>query len=125
MKTIVTIMPELNEDVFNICATIFVVALVMIFILSVIKKILAHKLKNKIIEKGIPEALAASVLRQNPDEDQHANIKWFAILTGLGIGLTIVHYTLPLGIHSLAILSFCIAAAFLGYFFFIRSAKSN
>jgi hypothetical protein len=29
MKTIVTIMPELNEDVFNICATIFVVALVI------------------------------------------------------------------------------------------------
>ena len=58
--------------------------------------------------------------RTNPKEDRNINIKWFAILTGIGMGLTIINYTLPLGIHPLAIIAFSIAASFLGYFLFLK-----
>jgi hypothetical protein len=115
--------PTIDEDVFNISATILVVALFMIFILSLVKKILAHRLRKKIIEKGIPENLAASILNQNSDHEGDTNLKWFAILTGISIGLILVHYSLPLGIHSLAILSLCIALSFLGYFLYIKKTK--
>ena len=112
-----------NMDVFQVCSMIFTVALFMLFILTIIRRTLEYRLKNKIVEKGIPENIAASVLQTNSQDDSHATIKWFFILMGLGAGLTIVHYTTPLGIHSLAIMAFSIAVSFLGYFLFIRFAK--
>lgn len=115
--------PAIDKEIFNVCATIFVLGLFMIFILVILKRIMEHRLKNKIIEKGIPENIVSSILQTNPKEDRNANIKWFAILAGLGAGLTIIYYTLPLGIHSLAIMAFCIAASFLGYFFFLKRSE--
>lgn len=115
--------PTIDKEVFNVCATIFVVGLFMIFILVIIKRVMDYRLKNKIVEKGIPENVASSILQTNPKADRNINIKWFAILTGLGAGLTIIYYTLPLGIHSLAIMAFCIAASFLGYFFFLKQSE--
>lgn len=113
----------IDKEIFNVCATIFVVGLFMIFILVIIKRVMDYRLKNKIVEKGIPEDVISSILQTNPKEDRNINIKWFAILTGLGAGLTIIYYTIPLGIHSLAIMAFCIAASFLSYFFFLKQSE--
>ncbi len=113
----------LNEDVFNICATIFLVIVVMIFILSVLKRMLEYRLKNKIADKGISESIASSILRPDTREDGAINIKWFSILAGMGSGLTIINYTLPLGIHSMAIMSFSIALSFLGYHYYLRRSE--
>ena len=113
---------QLDHEVFNICATIFVVALFMIFILTILKRVLEYRLKNKIVEKGIVENVASSILQTGTNENRHINIKWFAILAGMGAGLTIVNYTQPLGIHSLAIMAFSISLSFLGYYFFIKQS---
>jgi len=113
----------INEDVFNACASIFTAGLFMIFILAIIKRIMDYRIKNKIVEKGVPENIASSILQTSPKENRNTNIKWFALLAGIGIGLTIIYYTLPLGIHSLAIMSFCIAASFLGYYFFLKQSE--
>lgn len=115
--------PGIDKEIFNACASIFVVGLFMIFILAILKRSMDYRLKNKIVEKGIPENIISSILQTNPKEDRNINIKWVAILTGLGVGLTIIYYTLPLGIHSLAIMAFCIAASFLAYFFFLRQSE--
>lgn len=114
---------NINEDVFNACAAIFTAGLFMIFILAIIKRIMDYRIKNKIVEKGIPENIASSILQTSPNENRNTNIKWFALLTGIGAGLTIIYYTLPLGIHSLAIMAFCIAASFLGYYFFLKQSE--
>ena len=118
-----TIAMQFNEEIFRVVSSIFVVGLFMIFILGILKRIMDFRLKNKIVEKGIPENVVSSILQTHPKEDRNSNIKWFAILTGLGAGLTIIYYTLPLGIHSLAIMAFCIAASFLGYFFFLKLSE--
>ena len=112
-----------NMDVFQVCAMIFTVALFMLFILTIIRRMLEYRLKNKIVEKGIPENIAASVLQTSNTDDSYATIKWFFILMGIGAGLTIVHYTRPLGIHSLAVMAFSMAASFLGYFLFVRYSQ--
>jgi hypothetical protein len=113
----------IDHEVFRTCAVIFVVILFMAFFLAIIKWILEHRLKNKIIDKGVSENLVASVLQTTTKQDGNANIKWFAILAGIGAGLTIVNYTLPLGIHSLAIMFFSTAASFLGYYFFVKKTE--
>ncbi len=110
---------SIDEDVFNICATIIVVAMVMVFILSIMKRILAHRLKKEIIERGIPDSLANSLFKEEKNGDD--SLKWSLILIGLGIGLGIVHYTLPLGLHSLAILCISTAAGFFCNFLYQKN----
>jgi drug/metabolite transporter (DMT)-like permease len=112
-----------NQDVFEACAAIFVVGMFMVFIITVMKKIFEHRLKNKIVDKGISETVAQSILQtKTAEEDKNANIKWFAILAGIGLGLTGVNYTQPLGFHSLAIMAFSISLSFLGYYLFTRNS---
>lgn len=118
-----TTTPTIDKGIFNAIASIFVVALFMLFIFAILKRLLDNRLKNKIVDKGIPENIAASILQTNPKEDRNINIKWFSILAGIGIGLTIINYTLPLGFHSLAIMAFSISFSFLGYYFFIKQSE--
>jgi hypothetical protein len=113
----------INMETVRMCAAIFVVGLFMLFILAIMKNIIDYRLKNKIVEKGVPEHIATSILQTDPKGNRNANIKWFAILTGVGVGLTIVYYTLPLDIHSFAIMAFCLGASFLGYFLFLKYAE--
>jgi hypothetical protein len=112
-----------NKDIFEICATVFVVGMFMFFIITVMKKIFEHRLKNKIVDKGISEAVAQSILEtKSAEENKNVNIRWFSILAGMGIGLTGVNYTQPLGFHSLAIMAFSVSLSFLGYYLFVRSS---
>lgn len=113
-----------NEEMLQVAAAIFVVGMFMYFIINIMKRILEHRLKNKIVDKGISENMAQSILATRPTEDnKNANIKWFAILAGIGLGLMGVTLTRPFGFHSLAIMAFSISLSFLGYYFFIRNAQ--
>ncbi|TMI91465.1 MAG: hypothetical protein E6H08_13365 [Bacteroidetes bacterium] len=114
---------EFRPEVFRSVVAIFVVGMFMYFIINIMKRIFEHRLKNKIVDKGISENIAQSILASQTIEDnKYANVKWFAILAGIGIGLTGVNYTQPLGFHSLAIMAFSISLSFLGYYLFTRSA---
>ncbi|HEY5966897.1 MAG TPA: hypothetical protein VIU35_02915 [Chitinophagaceae bacterium] len=112
-----------NEEILQVAAAIFVVGMFMYFIIDILRRIFEHRLKNKIVDKGISENIAQSILAtQKPEDNRFANVKWFAILAGIGLGLMVVNYTQPLGFHSLAIMAFSISLSFLGYYFFTRSA---
>ncbi|WP_028667296.1 hypothetical protein [Runella zeae] len=113
----------MSQHTFNICASILVLGLVMLFILTVMKRLLEHRIKNRIVEKGVPESIAMSILEVSPKEDRNVNLKWALILAGLGIALFFIHHSQPLGIHSLSILAFCLSASFLGYFFISKSSN--
>ena len=113
---------EYNSEMFQIAAMIFVVGMCMWFFINVLRRIFEHRLKNKIVDKGISETMAQSILETKSGEDKNANIKWFAILAGIGLGLTGVNYTQPLGFHSLAIMAFSISLSFLGYYLFTRNS---
>ena len=114
-----------KPEVFRTVAVLFTLGLSMWFILAIMKRIMDNRLKNKIMDKGVPDSIVSSIFRTNPKEDLNLNVKWFAILAGLGIALTAIHYTMPLGIHSLAIMAFCIAGSFLGYFFFLKQSEGK
>jgi hypothetical protein len=44
-------------------------------------------------------------------------------LASTGVGLIIVYYTMPLDIHSWAIMAISISFGFLGYYFFLRESE--
>lgn len=113
---------EYNEEILQVAAAIFVVGMFMFFIINVMQRIFEHRLKNKIVDKGISENIAQSILATRPGEDnKNVNIRWFAILAGIGLGLMGVDFTRPFGFHSLAIMAFSISLSFLGYYFFIKN----
>lgn len=109
-----------NGEVFRTVSVIFVVILFMVFIVNVLKIFLENRMKHKIIDKGVSESAASSLLQTTPKNDQLTTIKWVCILAGIGGGLMIVNYTQPLGIHSLATMAFSISVSFLVYYFFAK-----
>lgn len=111
-----------NPEVVNIVSILFVLLASMVFILTILKRVLDYRLKNRIVDKGLTDQAASAFLQPDTKTDRHANIKWAALLSGSGLGLTLIHYTQPLGIHSLAILFFSIALGFLVYFLYLRQA---
>jgi hypothetical protein len=95
------------------------------FILAIIKTILDFRLKSKMVDKGVSDKVVEQFLQpQNRDAKTQA-IKAFLILAGIGVGLTAINFTSPIGIHSFAIMAFSIALSFLGYFYFIKRSEAD
>ena len=91
-----------------------------IAILYLIKMLLDHRIKNKLLEKGASDVLVTQLL-QPPAKDAKNNvIKWICILGSSGIGLLLVSHFQPLGIHSLAIISISLAVGFSAYLLLMR-----
>lgn len=111
-----------GSEIMRSVIALTVMILIMWFILSIINKFMDFRLKNKIIEKGITDHLANSILQPTATENRNINVKWFALLLGIGTGLLTVNYTTPLGFHSLAYMAFSLAFAFLGYYIFLKQS---
>lgn len=111
------------NEYFRIAATVVVLYLVISFILAITRSILDFRLKSKMVDRGVSEKVAEQFLQpQNRDAKAQA-MKAFLILAGLGLGLSIINLTTPIGIHSFAIITFTISLSFLAYFFFIRKTQ--
>lgn len=118
MKTIQ--LSEIDPDVSKMIVVIFVIVLVMQFIIMVLRKTLDYKLKNKIIDKEVSKELASSILQTESNSEVHNSIKWFAILITTGGGLFVTNQYLPLGLHSIGIMTISIAIGFLAYSFYLK-----
>lgn len=110
--------PIIDKDIQVLIGMLIGITLLSFTILTIIKYWMGYRLKNKLIDNGLSENVINSILQDG--KNKNSNIKWFAILAGVGTALTIINYTLPLGIHSLAIMAFSVSASFLGYFFFLK-----
>lgn len=113
---------EFPREFVNILAVIFVLYLVVTFLLNVLRSIQEYRLKSKMVEKGVSENVVERFLQPTNRDVKSMAIKWFLILAGIGVGLTVISFSMPLGIHSLAIMAFSLALSFLGYFYFIKQS---
>ncbi len=102
---------------------IILVFLVSSFVLTLIKLFLEHQLKRNIVEKGVDENVIARLLPQNQKEQGNA-LKWFSLLTAIGIGLTVVSFYMPTAMYTAVVMTFSIALGFLGYFFLAKRLNS-
>lgn len=108
-------------DSTNICAILLVIYLLSNFILRILKQSLEFKLKNKIIDKETAEPVVAQLMQpESKKEKRNYLLQWFFILVAVGLGFSIMSFSRPFGLHSLAIMAFSIAAGFGGYYFFTR-----
>ncbi|MBL0134644.1 MAG: hypothetical protein IPP79_11865 [Chitinophagaceae bacterium] len=112
-----------TEEIFRSVSIISTVIIFMIFVITLLKMFFDNRLKHKIVDKGIQESVAASILQTTPKNDQQSTIKWACLLGGLGAGLFIVNYTQPLGIHSIGIMALSLSASFIIYYFLIKTTS--
>lgn len=111
---------SLKFEALHLSSTILTIMIFSVAILTFVKWLLDYRLKNKLVEKGAPDNVVSQLLQPVTRDNKNVTIKWFALLMGVGTGLSLVNYFQPLGIRSLAIMSFSLAASFLGYYFFIN-----
>ncbi len=114
---------DLDPDVYKTIVFIFILILVMRFLLTIVNKLLDHKLKNRIIERGLSEELTTALLQKNKTNELSTNIKWFLILVSTGIGLLISAKFPPLGIHSVATLIISISFGYLVHAFYLKTLE--
>lgn len=110
------------EEMGRTFSIILLFALIMGFIITMTRLILDHRVKRKMIDKGISEELAAKVLQTGKNTKNEA-LKWFLILLSIGSGFLIVSLFQPIGFHSIAIMAFTIAIGFMVYYFLIPRQK--
>jgi hypothetical protein len=110
---------QLIFDVLNICAVVTVIYLISNWILQMMKQNLDYRLKSKLIEKETSENIVVQLVTPVKKESENGKniLQWFFILAGIGLGFTIIHFNRPYGVHSLAIMAFCISAGFAGYYY--------
>jgi len=112
-----------TTEIFRTVSIIGTVVIFMIFVITLLKMFFDNRLKHKIVDKGIQESVAASLLQTTPKNHQQSTIKWACLLGGLGAGLFIVNYTQPLGIHSIGIMALSLSASFIIYYFLIKTTS--
>ncbi len=117
--------PTIDKDIQVMVGVLILIALVSFTILTIIKRWMDYRIKNKLINDGLSENIINSILQNSNNRNKNSNIKWFVILIGVGTALTVINYTLPLGIHSIAIMAFSLAASFLIYFFFLKFVEKQ
>ena len=103
----------------------FLIYLIGNILLTFLKIILDYFLKNKMIEKGASESVVSQLLQTDTQSNRFTALKWAVILGSIGVGLLLVSQFPPFGIHSLVIMTFCVAAAFLAYYFLLKRAADQ
>ncbi|MDP4148184.1 MAG: hypothetical protein Q8927_11295 [Bacteroidota bacterium] len=113
---------QLIFDILNITAVVGIIYLLSNWILQIMKTNLDYRLKNKIIEKETAENIVSQLVQPARRDEGNGRtiLQWFFILAGIGVGFTLVDFTQPFGLHSLAIMAFSIAAGFAGFYYASR-----
>jgi hypothetical protein len=115
---------RIPQEYISMFAVIFVIYLIMRFILAITKMIMDHRVKDKLLEKDVPESLVTQYLQPNTKGPKNETIKWVTTFLSIGIGLLLVSWTSPpFGLHSLAIMAFSVAGGFWAYNYFSRRAN--
>ncbi len=116
-----------DRNFMEIPATILAIYIIGKFLLSLIRMFLDQRIKTKLIDRGLPENMVSQFLpavqTSRSSLNRIAAIKWFSILTGIGIGLLLIGLFQPWSIISLAIMCFSVAFGFLVYYFFSRKLE--
>ncbi|GAB2982535.1 hypothetical protein GCM10027049_18990 [Mucilaginibacter puniceus] len=114
---------QISRQLIDIPASILAVYIISIFLINIIKGILNHRLKYKMIDKGVSEDMIKLLLQHDQSDTKNQTIKSVFILTGLGIGITITSFFQPYDIHSAVILIFSLSLSFLAYYFYIKRTQ--
>lgn len=109
-----------SKQLFEIPATLAAAYIFVYFVITIVRLILDSRLKYKMIEKGVSDKVVEQILQPKQTDAKTQALKWFLVLAGIGLGIGLASTTRPFGIHSIAIITVCLALSFLGYFAYLK-----
>ncbi|GGH32536.1 hypothetical protein ACN9ML_10850 [Dyadobacter endophyticus] len=112
----------IDRDQIALGVTVLLIAFILVFLLELTNRYFQYRLREKVLESGVTEQLAALLLKSDRRENLQACIKWLAIFLGLALGFTIIALTNPPVWAALAALSLCLSVSFMGYYIFLKRA---
>jgi len=115
---------SLVSDFLNLCGIVLVIYLISAFILQLIRQNLDYRLKSKIVEKGTAEDIVSQLVQPDKKDSRNVMLQWLCTLSGIGLGFILMVITQPIGLHSFAIMAFCVVAGLGAYYFFTRPTKN-
>ncbi|HXD77197.1 MAG TPA: hypothetical protein VN616_05285 [Puia sp.] len=109
----------LISELLSTIAIVIVVYLISSFIVRIIQQNFEYRLKSKIVDKQTSEGVVSQLMQPEKSSSRmRIVLQWFCTLLGVGIGFALMAATEPLGLHSLAIMAFSVAAGLGAYYFF-------
>ena len=112
----------ITTELMRSTVAIIVLYIIAAFLISIVRIILNDRLKKKMLDKGVPVEVIANMLP--PKNEQVSAIKWFSVLMAISLGLLIINYTTPLGVHSIIIMTVCVSLGFLGFYIWAKRLKN-
>jgi hypothetical protein len=116
---------ELIFDIVHVSVVLLILYMITNFILMLLKQNFDYRIKNKVIEKDTTENIVRQLVQPPKKDPRPEVLQWLFVLAGIGLGFTIMYFAKPYGIHSLAIMAFCLAAGFGGYYLSIKSSSEK
>jgi uncharacterized membrane protein len=114
---------EFIFDVVHILATLLVIYLLCSFVLQLVRSNFDYRLKSKLVERQTEENIVAQLVRPDKVNPLNTVMQWVCTLFSIGVGFVLIQISLPFGLHSLAIMAFCVAGGLGLYFLYARRAK--
>lgn len=112
-------------EISRILGALLVIYVVGSMVLNLVTMLLDYRLKHKLVDRGASETIVTQLLQTNKKESRFNALKWAVILCSVGVGLLLVSLFQPFGVHSLVILTFCLAGAFLAYYFLLKKSEKE
>ena len=107
-------------DILHIGTMLIAIYLIASFILQIFKTGMTARIKNRMLDKNTEENIVKELLQPDKKENKNYILQWFFILVAIGVAFLLLMLTSPFGLHSLAIIAFCIAAGFGAYYYFTK-----
>lgn len=99
----------------NALAILLAIYIAASFLLSLVRLFLGDRLRRALLEKNASEQVVALMLPTTIGMRETA-LKWSCLLIAGALGLTVCHYSQPMGLHWAIIMSLSLAAGLLVYY---------
>lgn len=110
----------IDRDQVALGVTVLLVVLILAFLLELARRYFQYRLREKVLESGVSEELAALLLQPDRRQNFQTCVKWLAIFVGIAVGSTIIALTDLVPWAALAVLSLSLSGSFAGYYFFLK-----
>lgn len=114
---------EFIFDLTHIIAVLLVIYFITSFILQLLRANFEFRLKSRILERQTEENIVSQLVRPDKVNPLNTVLQWICTLVSVGIGFLLIEFAQPLGLHSLGIMAFCVAAGLGLYYYFVTRSK--
>jgi hypothetical protein len=114
---------EFIFDFVHIIAVLLIIYLISSFILQLVRSHFDFRLKSKLVERQTEENIVGQLVQPDKVNPLNTVMQWICTLLSVGVGFVLIQIAQPFGLHSLAIMAFCVAGGLGLYYLYAKKTK--